>query len=118
MSVFRKRCKSFSMPVSNGSFVRNLRIVKSVVDGHERSQEVLEDVSLNDYFNANPISFVDLSLDEQLQAGVKLDEVPCSTLLDSTDNLDYDVNDSAEQFVLDKLNEEIKNEDKNEKNNN
>lgn len=110
MSVFRKRCKTFSMPVSNGGSVRNLRLVKSVVDGHERSQEVLEVVSLNDYFNANPIVYVDLSLDEQLQAGVKLDEVPCSTLLDSTDNLDYDVNDTAEQFVLDKLNEDLDND--------
>ena len=110
MSVFRKRCKTFNMPVSNGGTVRNLRLVKSVVDGHERSQEVLEVVSLNDYFNANPIVYVDLSLDEQLQAGVKLDEVPCSTLLDSTDNLDYDVNDTAEQLVLDKLNEDINND--------
>lgn len=110
MSVFRKRSKTFRLPVSSGGSVRNLRLVKSVVDGHERSQEVLENVSLNDYFNANPIVYVDLSLDEQLQAGVKLDEIPCSTLLDSTDNLDYDVNDTAEQLVLDKLNEEIDND--------
>lgn len=114
MTVFRKRSKTFRLPVSNGGSVRNLRLVKSVVDGHERSQEVLEDVSVKEFFVANPITMVDLSLDEQIQAGVKLDEIPCSTLLDSTDNLDYDVNDTAEQFVLDKLNEENKKENNND----
>lgn len=109
MSVFRKRSKAFRLSSGCPVRIRDLRNVVSVVDGAELSQEVVTDMTIDDYIKVNPIVTEDFSLEEQIRAGVQLKDIPCSTMLDSSDNLDYEVNDSAEQFVLDKINEDINN---------
>lgn len=114
MSVFRKRCKGFSMPSVGGSVVRDLRTVTTFEDGVEVTKEVLLDVSEKDYFDNHPVCMEDFSLMEQLNAGVSLKEIPCGTLLDSNDNLDYAENEVAEEKALEiveKFESETKNND-------
>ena len=60
-----------------------------------------------DYFAKHPVPTEYYSIGQQLQAGVSLKDIPCGTMLDSPDNLDYEVNETAEEQVLDALKKDV-----------
>ena len=108
--MFRKRkpfgdC-DFSPAVIKDVVTEEVRVGTSVVN-----VERVVDCSLDEYMQRHPICMEDYSLEEQLRAGVPLKEIPCSTMLDSTDVEDYEVNQYAESELLSQLNSISEKED-------
>ena len=87
------------------SFVAIPDLVSSQVEenGVKITREVVVNRTPQDYFAKHPVPTESYSIGQQLQAGVSLKDIPCGTLLDSPDNLDYEVNETAEEQVLDAL---------------
>lgn len=107
MSVFRRRKNG----IPTKSFVAIPDLVSSEVE--ENGVKIIREVVINrtpeDYLAKHPIPTESYSIGEQLQAGVPLKDIPCGTLLDSSDNLDYEVNETAEDSILNALNKETEN---------
>lgn len=93
------------------SFVAIPDLVSSQVEenGVKITREVVVNRTPQDYFAKHPVPIESYSIGQQLQAGVSLKDIPCGTLLDSPDNLDYEVNETAEEQVLDALKKESNN---------
>lgn len=101
--VFRKRPKGF-MPISGASVPINvLETQEETRNNQIIKKEIVVSVTENEFFEKNPISHHEFTLAQELAAGVSVKDVSTSGLLDSQDNLDYDVNDVAEQKLLDAL---------------
>lgn len=100
MSAFRKRA-----PI-------HYAISPSVVDvsENEDGRRSLVSMSVDDYFQKNPISMEEYSLTEELKAGVSLKEIPCGNLISSSDPIDHHIDESK---VLEQVKKELnpKNED-------
>lgn len=105
MAVFRKRPAGFAPPAGLATPIHSLEKVEEIVNGTSVVKEVILPMSEDDYHQRHPIQHEEFTLAQELRAGVPLKEVPTSTLLDSGDNLDYDVNDVAEEKVLSALEE-------------
>ena len=107
MSVFRRRKNG----IPSKSVVIVPELVSSEVEenGVKITREVVVNRSPEDYFAKHPVPTESYSIGQQLQAGVPLKEIPCGTLLDSPDNLDYEINEIAEHKILDALEKEIEN---------
>lgn len=103
--VFRKRPRDFvphvsSVPISvlqSCEEKRGDQIVK---------KEVVVDVTPEQYFERHPISHDDYTLAQELSAGVSVKDVSTAGMLDSSDNLDYDINDVAEEQIISALEKE------------
>lgn len=91
-------------------FIRDLDRMEIERNGTIVSSEALVIVSPEDYHKKHPVPTQEFSLTDELEAGVPLREIPCSKMLDSADNLDYAVNDTAEQTIFDQLSKEQINE--------
>lgn len=74
-------------------------IVDVVSDSDETPRNIVT-FSPDEYFKKHPVPTEDFSIGEQLCANVPLKEINCSRLLDSSDNLDYNV---TEEQVLEKI---------------
>ena len=105
MSVFRRRKNG----IPTKSIVAIPDLVSSEVEenGVKITREVVVNRSPQDYFAKHPVPTESYSIGQQLQAGVSLKDIPCGTLLDSPDNLDYDVNETAEEQVFNALKENV-----------
>lgn len=103
MAVFRKRPAGFAPPAGSVTPINSLEKVEEIVNGTPVVKEVIVPMSETDYHQRHPIQYEEFTLAQEVRAGVPLKEVPTSTLLDSGDNLDYEVNDIAEEKVLDAL---------------
>lgn len=101
--VFRKRKSDFVPPVSSSVPINVLESQEEIRNNAIVRKEVVVSVTPEEFFDINPIPQDDFTLAQELKAGVSLKDVSSSSLLDSKDNLDYDVNDSAEEQVLDAL---------------
>lgn len=108
MSVFRKRSNAFSLPRFGSDVVRDLVNIPTVENDVEINTEVMLNASPSEYFERHPICMEEFTLKEQIEAGVNLREVPTEGMLDSGDNLDYEVNETAEQTVLTALEKDEK----------
>ena len=100
MAVFRKRPVGFTPPAGSVTPIHSLEKVEEIVNGTSVVKEVIVPMSEIDFHQRHPISHEEYTLAQQLRAGVPVKEVPTSQLLDSGDNLDYDVNDIAEEKRL------------------
>lgn len=104
MSVFPRR--------KNGIPAKSVVAIPDLVSSEveENGVKIVREVVINrtpeDYFAKHPIPTESYSIGEQLKAGVSLKDIPCGTLLDSSDNLDYEVNETAEDSILHALNNE------------
>lgn len=103
MSVFRRREKGFYLPPVSPPVIREVVTNEVVENGCTLMRESVVTRSNSEWFDNHPVSKESYSIDEQLRAGVPLKEIPCSTMLDSDDNLDYEQNEYAEQQILDEL---------------
>lgn len=101
--VFRKRNADFVPPVTSPVPINVLESQEELRNNAIVHKEVVVSVTPEEFFNKNPIPLDDFTLAQELAAGVLLKDVSSSSLLDSSDNLDYDVNDIAEEMVLDSL---------------
>lgn len=101
--VFRKRPKDFVSCPSPSSNVCYLKREQKIVDGVEIVNEAVITSSVKDYNDTHPVPFGELTVGQQIEAGVSLKDIPVNGMLDSNDNLDYD-DDALQQKVLDSLN--------------
>lgn len=101
--VFRKRKADFVPPVTSPVPINVLESQEELRNNAIVHKEVVVSVTPEEFFDKNPIPQDDFTLAQELAAGVPLKDVSTSSLLDSNDNLDYDVNDTAEERVLDAL---------------
>lgn len=69
-----------------------ISVLETNIDDTGATWQSFVNYTRQDYDKKYPNHLPDLSLSEQLQAGVTLTEVPTSGLLDSPDNLDYNNN--------------------------
>ena len=105
MNVFRRR--------KNGIPTRTVVAIPDLVsseveeNGVKITREVVVNRTPQDYFAKHPVPTEYYSIGQQLQAGVSLKDIPCGTMLDSPDNLDYEVNETAEEQVLDALKKDV-----------
>lgn len=104
--VFRKRPKGFvspslSVPISVLQSVEEMRGQQVV------KKELVVEVTPKEFFELHPISHDDFTLAQELSAGVSVKDVGTSSLLDSSDNLDYDINEVAEEKVLEALEKDL-----------
>ena len=106
MSVFRKRPDGFTPPPSEAQIIHSLESVTEVVSGTPVVKEVIVPMSVEQYHEKHPISKEDFTLAQELRAGVSVKDVPTNGLLDSVDNLDYEVNETAEETLLNALESE------------
>lgn len=82
--------------------IRSLEFVDQArKDGILTRKEVVKSMDLHDFHVFNPHPMEEYTIQQQLDAGVSLRETFVN--LDSGDNLDYAVNETAEQDLLDKL---------------
>lgn len=103
MAVFRKRSAGFAPPAGCSTPIYSLEKVEEIVNGSSVIKEVIVPMSEDEFHLKHPISHEEFTLAQELRAGVPVKEVPTSSLLDSGDNLDYDINDSAEEKIFDVL---------------
>lgn len=61
---------------------------------------VLDSVDTPDFHIRHPINMVEVSLQEMIQNGVPIKEIPCGSLLDSNDPLDSPQMEDAAERVL------------------
>lgn len=108
MPVFRKRPKGFVSSFAEPELIRSLETIEEIVNGSPFKKEVLVPMSADDYHLKHPICHEEFTLGQQLRAGVPIKDVSTSTLLDSSDNLDYEQNEYAEEKVLEALENEEK----------
>ena len=97
---FRKRQNGYIMPSSPCEKIRDVESITVERDGSLITREVVVSSTPADYLTKHPVVHQEFSLEEQLKAGVSLKDVPCSGMLDSSDNLDYPQNDGAEEKIL------------------
>lgn len=83
--------------------------VSTSEDGQRDTRLVNEE----DYFKLHPISYESFTLTEQLQAGVPLKEVDCSTLLND-DHRNCDIDEETE--ILANLESQVNNPENNNSN--
>lgn len=60
----------------------------------------LSSVSSSEYFDKHPISMEEFTLTQELDSGVLLKEIPCGSLIGSTDPLDHNIDETK---LLDSL---------------
>lgn len=100
MVTFRKR-----PPVHLTDEPCNIRLLDFVDQacktGDVVRKEVVKVLDVHDFHVSNPHPKEEYTIQQQLDAGVSLRET--SVNLDSGDNLDYAVNETAEQDLLDRL---------------
>lgn len=101
--VFRKRKEGFVPSVSSPVPINILETQEELRNNALVHKEVVVTVTPQEFFEKYPIPFDDFTISQELQAGVPLKDVSSSSLLDSKDNLDYDVNDIAEERVFEAL---------------
>lgn len=51
-------------------------------------------ISSSEFFDKHPIPMEEFTLSQELEAGVSLKEIPCGSLIGSTDPLDHDIDES------------------------
>lgn len=101
--VFRKRPKGFK-PISSPSVPINILETQEETRNNQIiKKEVVVSVNESEFFERYPIPHSEFTLAQELAAGVSVKDVGTSGLLDSSDNLDYDINDVAEEKVLNAL---------------
>lgn len=105
--VFRKRKSDFVPPVTSPVPINVLESQEELLNNAIVHKEVVVSVTSEEFFDKNPIPLDDFTLAQELAAGVSVKDVSTSSLLDSNDNLDYDVNDTAEEIVLDALTQSV-----------
>lgn len=105
--VFRKRPRDFVPHVSSVP-ISVLQSVEEKRGDQIVKKEVVVDVTPDQYFERNPIPHDDFTLAQELAAGVSVKEISTAGMLDSPDNLDYDVNDVAEDKILSALEKDNK----------
>lgn len=101
--VFRKRPTDFVSCPSPSPSVCYLKREQKIVDGVEIVNEAVITSSIKDYNDTHPVPFDELTVGQQIEAGISMKEIPVNGMLDSRDNLDYD-EDALQQKVLDSLN--------------
>lgn len=104
MTAFRRRKNRVS--INPPVHIQELTTTSFVENGVSVNKECVEVLSPSEYFNRHVIQTEEYSINEQISAGVSLKDIPCSTRLDSPDNLDYDVNETAEEELLKTLNDD------------
>lgn len=110
--MFRKRKQVFMPSPEPPVIIRTVEQVEDFVDGVSVQHEVIVPMTDVEYLEKHPPVTEDYTLLEQLQAGVSVKEVPTSSLLDSSDNLDYIENEDAEEKVLAQLEKDAETLDK------
>lgn len=108
MNAFRSRAPILYQ--GGTPFIRDLEKTEENSNGVVVNKETLVILTPSDYHKKHPVPTEEYSLTDEIEAGVNLREIPCGHLLDSEDNLDYDINDSAEELVLEQLNKDVTNE--------
>lgn len=106
MSVFRRRKSGFYLPPVSPPVIREVVTNEVVENGCTLMRESVVTRSDKEWFDTHPIPTENYSIDEQVRAGVPLKDIPCGTMLDSDDNLDYEQNEYAEQQILEQLTKE------------
>lgn len=107
MSAFRRRENvHLKAPRVHITEVSSTSVVQNGVNVSMESVSIL---SPSEFYSRHPILKEDYSIGEQISAGVGLKDIPCSTRLDSSDNLDYEQNETAEEQILEALNKESDN---------
>lgn len=110
MTAFRRRPNKHTK--SRSVLICDVQTNPVVENGVVINKEVVSVLTAKDYFELHPIAIEDYSINEQVSAGVPLKEIPCGSRLDSNDNLDYDVNETAEETLFAELQKEIKTDNK------
>lgn len=100
---FRKR-SPIIYDSSEVPFIRDLDKTEVNHNGIILENENLVIISPEEFHKKHPVPMQEFTLMDELEAGVNLREIPCGTMLDSDDNLDYAVNDTAEETLLKQLN--------------
>ena len=103
MSVFRKRPKGFCSPPSDCLIVHSLEQVIESSENGVLTKEVIVPMTETEYLHKHPPIMEEFTLAQELAAGVSVKDVPSAGLLDSPDNLDYDINEIAEESILSSL---------------
>ena len=106
MSSFRKRPKGFKPCYSVPPLIREVVNNETVENGISLKRESVVLRTVEESFLKHPVPQEDYGIGAQLQAGVSLRDIPCSTLLDSPDNLDYPDMENVEEKILTDLNSE------------
>lgn len=103
MTVFRKRPHGFRFVSPPEPPILDV-VVNEKSDGvNVIRHEVVVARSVEEWHEEHPIPMEDYSIGQQIDSGVSLKDIPCSTRLDSGDNLDYPENENAEEKVLEVL---------------
>lgn len=104
MSAFRNRKGIFSGS-SDSVPIRDVRKVDVPTSDNKVvvTSLVLDSVDTSDYHCRHPINMEEVSLQEMIENGVPIKEIPCSTLLDSNDPLDSPQMEDAGDKVLQTL---------------
>lgn len=104
MTAFRRRKNVHLLaPRVHISEVNTSSVVEN---GVTINMETISELTPVDFFSRHPVPMEEYSINEQISAGVNLKDIPCSSLLDSPDNLDYDQNETAEEQILSALKQE------------
>lgn len=104
MTAFRRRNNvHLKAPRVHISEVSSSSVVQNGVNINMESVSV---ITPKEYFSRHPVPMEEYSINEQISAGVGLKDIPCSTRLDSPDNLDYEQNETAEEQILSALKQE------------
>lgn len=101
MSAFRNR-KGIYSGCAERLPIRDIRQVDVPTSNPNVSVSalVLDSVDTLLFHNRHPINMVEVSLQEMIQNGVPIKEIPCGTLLDSNDPLDSPQMEDAGEKVL------------------
>lgn len=104
--VFRKRPKDFVPIVSPSVPIYVLETQEETRNNQIIKKEVVVSVNESEFFERHPIPKEEFTLAQELAAGVSIKDAPTAGLLDSSDNLDYEENDYAEEKILTALEKE------------
>lgn len=107
MSAFRQRKPDFKYFGSPVSPVIYLKTESKVQDDTTVLEEKVIVSSVSDYNLTHPVPREEFTVAQQLEAGVSMNDIPVSGMLDSVDNLDYE-EDKLQEKVLETLQKEEK----------
>lgn len=108
MSAFRQRKPDFKYFGSASSTVIYLKKESKVQDDSTVLEEKVIVSSVSDYNLTHPVPTEEFTVAQQLEAGVSMNDIPVSGMLDSGDNLDYE-EDKLQEKLLESLQKEEKN---------